>query len=127
MEISIVGKNIKRLREEQNLTQAELVRKAGVGKATINEIENGKRQSLNSNTINKISNALNVSAEELFMEDGKTEYCVTDIKEAFNLILSSDELTLNNKELTNIEKNLIEETLNDVLDFIIKKRERLNK
>ena len=122
MEISIVGKNIKRLREEKNMSQADLVRKAGVGKATINEIENGKRKNLNSNTINKISNALNVSVEELFIEDGQQEYCVTDIKEALNLILSSDELTLNDKELTDTERNLIEETLTDVFNFIIKKR-----
>ena len=127
MEISIVGKNIKKIREAQNMSQAELVRKAGVGKATINEIENGKRQSLNSNTVNKISNALNVRAEELFMEDDQEEYCITDVKEAFNLILSSDELTLNNEKLTNTERNLIEETLNDTLDFIIKKRKRFDK
>lgn len=125
MEISTLGKNIKRLRLERNMSQADLVRKAAVGKATINEIENGKRQSLNSNTINKISNALNASAEELFITDGSTEYCVTDIKEALNLILSSDELTLENSTLTESERTLIEDTLNDALDFIIKKRGKL--
>lgn len=124
--VSILGKNIKRLREFKNMSQAELVRKAGVGKATINEIENGKRKSLNSNTINKISTALNVAVEELFIDENKVEYYVNDLREAFNLILSSDELTLNNKELTNAEKLLIEETINDVLDFIIKRRNKLN-
>lgn len=122
MKISTIGKNIRRLRLEQKLSQADLVRKANVGKATINEIENGKRQSLNSNTLNKISLALNVNAEELFMEDGETEYCVSDIREAFNIVLSSDELMLDNSPLSNAEKHLIEDTLNDVLDFIVKKR-----
>ncbi|MDC4243523.1 helix-turn-helix transcriptional regulator [Clostridium perfringens] len=121
-----MGKNIKRLREYKNMSQADLVRKAGVGKATINEIENGKRKSLNSNTINKISIALNVPVEELFIDENKTEYSITDIREAFNLILSSDELTLNNKELSYNEKSLIEDTINDVLDFIVKKRNKLN-
>ncbi|BDU81779.1 helix-turn-helix domain-containing protein [Clostridium perfringens] len=124
--ISVLGKNIKRLREFKNMSQADLVRKAGVGKATINEIENGKRKSLNSNTINKISIALNVPVEELFIDENKTEYSITDIREAFNLILSSDELTLNNKELSYTEKALIEDTINDVLDFIVKKRNKLN-
>ncbi|EOU1124593.1 helix-turn-helix transcriptional regulator [Clostridium perfringens] len=124
--ISVLGKNIKRLREYKNMSQADLVRKAGVGKATINEIENGKRKSLNSNTINKISIALNVPVEELFIDENKTEYSITDIREAFNLILSSDELTLNNKELSYNEKSLIEDTINDVLDFIVKKRNKLN-
>ena len=91
MYISVLGKNIKRLREFKNMSQSDLVRKAGVGKATINEIENGKRKSLNSNTINKISIALNVPVEELFIDENKTEYSITDIREAFNLILSSDE------------------------------------
>lgn len=126
MYISVLGKNIKRLREFKNMSQADLVRKAGVGKATINEIENGKRKSLNSNTINKISIALNVPVEELFIDENKTEYSITDIREAFNLILSSDELTLNNKELSYTEKALIEDTINDVLDFIVKKRNKLN-
>ncbi|MDU1966387.1 helix-turn-helix domain-containing protein [Clostridium perfringens] len=126
MYISVLGKNIKRLREFKNMSQSDLVRKAGVGKATINEIENGKRKSLNSNTINKISIALNVPVEELFIDENKTEYSITDIREAFNLILSSDELTLNNKELSYNEKSLIEDTINDVLDFIVKKRNKLN-
>jgi transcriptional regulator with XRE-family HTH domain len=47
------------------MTQAELARKAGVSKATINRIERGHAQSVTFGTINKIARALQVDADVL--------------------------------------------------------------
>ena len=47
------------------MTQAELARKAGVSRATINRIEQGHAQSVTFETINKIARALAVDADML--------------------------------------------------------------
>ncbi|MCR6515336.1 helix-turn-helix domain-containing protein [Clostridium sp. LY3-2] len=125
MELSILGINIKRIRESKGMSQADLVRKANVGKATISEIENGKRQSLNSTTINKISTALDVSPEELFLEEGSCEYEVIDIKEALQIIFSSDDLTLNNIALSDNERKILEESINDTFNYILNRRNKM--
>lgn len=47
------------------MTQAELARKAGVSRATINRIEQGHAQSVTFDTINKLARALAVDADVL--------------------------------------------------------------
>ena len=47
------------------MTQAELARKAGVSRATINRIEQGHAQSVTFETINKLARALAVDADVL--------------------------------------------------------------
>lgn len=47
------------------MTQAELAKKAGVSRATINRIEQGHAESVTFETINRIARALNVDAEVL--------------------------------------------------------------
>lgn len=104
MAVSVLGINIKKLREEKNMTAYKLSKTAGVGVATISEIERGIRQSLNTSTVEKIAHALQISTDELFATEDNTEYVVTDIEQTINFILSSDELALDDKEMTPEEK-----------------------
>lgn len=47
------------------MTQAELARKAGVSRATINRIEQGHAESVTFETVNRLAAALNVDADVL--------------------------------------------------------------
>lgn len=59
--VSELGKNIKKLRKNKGFSSYKLAKNANVGISTISQIESGNRQSLNSNTIEKIATALEVS------------------------------------------------------------------
>lgn len=107
MEISILGKNIKRIREEKGWSAYKLYKKAGVGSATISGIESGTRQSLNSDTIKKIAKALSVTTDSLYSKDGETEYIVTDLSDTIDYIFKSQELTIDDEEMTQLEKEKI--------------------
>lgn len=61
-----VGKVVRQLRRELNLTQAELARKAGLyDSSTISKIERGETD-MTLSTVAKVSNALGVSPDVIF-------------------------------------------------------------
>src|SRR5215207_5074673 len=60
-----VGQEVRRLREERELNQAQLAVLIGTGPAAISRIENG-RQSPNSTTLEKLAKALEVEISDLF-------------------------------------------------------------
>ncbi|NFC86286.1 XRE family transcriptional regulator [Clostridium botulinum] len=124
MSISILGLNIKRIREEKGVSAYRLAKNAGVGVSTISQIETGKRQSLNSTTIEKIANALNTSTDTLMDIEENKEYVVTDIEQTVNLILTSDELVLDDIKLSTTEKLQIESALNATFAMIRNQRNR---
>ena len=57
-------KTLKELREGQFLSQADLAQKAGVGRDTINRLENGK-QKPTFRTIRKLASALGIESSEI--------------------------------------------------------------
>ena len=59
-----LGKNLKRIRTEKGITQGDIVRKIGVSRSFISNIENGKTNPTLS-TISKLAKALRVSTDEL--------------------------------------------------------------
>ena len=59
-----LGKNLKRIRTEKSITQGDIVRKLGVSRSFISNIENGKTNPTLS-TITNIAKALGVSSVEL--------------------------------------------------------------
>ncbi|WP_045905935.1 helix-turn-helix domain-containing protein [Clostridium botulinum] len=122
--ISILGQNIKKIRTEKGLSAYKLSKLAKVGTTTISEIENGKRQSLNSTTIEKIANALNISTDKLMDVEENKEYVVTDIEQTIKLVLSSDELVLDDIKLNETEKLQIESALNATFAIIRNQRRR---
>jgi transcriptional regulator with XRE-family HTH domain len=58
-------KELTRVREERGLSQQRLANASGVNKATINQIERGRR-SPNARTLEKLAEALNVEVADLF-------------------------------------------------------------
>ena len=59
-----LGKNLKRIRTEKGITQGDIVRKLGVSRSFISNIENGKTNPTLA-TIAKLAKAVGVSADEL--------------------------------------------------------------
>lgn len=57
--------NLKNAREKARMTQTELAEKSGVGRVTINRIENGELKETTLGTLIKLSRTLNVSLDEL--------------------------------------------------------------
>lgn len=127
MSISILGMNIKRIREEKGISAYKLAKEANISSATISQIESGNRQSLNSNTVEKIANVLGVGVDELFSTESNKEYIVTDIEQAMRFMLSSDELVLDDNELTEMEKEQIQSALDITFRSIRKQRELMGR
>lgn len=122
MSISIVGQNIKAIRESKNLTAYKLAKLAHVGGATISEIESGIRQELKSETLSKIANALNVTTDDLINAKDRQEYVVEDLEDTIDFLFSSDELTLKGEQLTVAEKDLLKRAIEQKIDEIIMMR-----
>ena len=60
MDIASLGLQIARRRKEQGLRQSDLAREAGVSRATVNALENGRSGELGFNKILKILSVLNL-------------------------------------------------------------------
>lgn len=58
---------IKELREKRGLSQAALSRMSGVSRPTIIRLENQDEVVINSKTLEKLADALNVSIKSLFL------------------------------------------------------------
>lgn len=63
----IIGKNVKKLRKAQKLTQLELANKCSVNREQISRIENGRRDYMHS-TLLEVCDALGISAIEVMTE-----------------------------------------------------------
>lgn len=107
-----LGQNLKRIREAQNLTQAELAEQADVSVSTIARIELGEGF-LTFKTIQKIANGLKIDIETLFLfqnfkntnpdynsflHDLNTLSRRLTTKEDYNFILNVMELYINTKK-----------------------------
>lgn len=57
---------LKSAREGANLTQKELSESSGVSRVVINQIENGKRTIVTSETLVKLAEALNCDVVDIF-------------------------------------------------------------
>ena len=65
----IVGKNIKRVRKERNLTQQKLSEVSGISRSYIGDLENGRRHSMSLDTLQKIAEKLEVTIFDLLNEE----------------------------------------------------------
>ena len=65
---SLFGKNVRRLREQRGLTQAELALKAGLNRSYLGGVERGQRRICMEN-IARLAQALAVSPDTLFREE----------------------------------------------------------
>ena len=117
MEISIIGKNIKKFRENKGWSLTKLKNETGVGYATLHDIENGKTQNLNSKNLEKIASALDKTPDELLgiVDYEVIEVEVGDLVSSINAIFESDELELDGVLLSDFDKNfLLDNFMNNI-------------
>lgn len=112
----MLGKNIKRIRENKKLGLNRTARKAGISGSYLSDIEKGKKQNPSMDTLKSISKALDTTIDELLQmepitkgnENDTSLTCIanksTDVKEIMELILSQPVLTLNGKILNDESK-----------------------
>lgn len=98
--MTILSENLKALRERAGYSIRKLSELSGVSKSVISEIENSKATKPRYETLEKLALALGVSIPTLTEMEIEHEYIVTDIREAFDVVLSQEGLTLNGKPLT---------------------------
>lgn len=58
------GCKLRRLREQKGLNQSELAKRSGVGRTTIVQVENGKREGLSIPSLILLARALDISLDE---------------------------------------------------------------
>ena len=117
MGISLLGKNIKEYRNKKGLSLKKLTEIAEVGYATIYDLENGKKQNINSTTLEKVATALETSKNELLGID-VIEHTVDDIPDTIDAIFESDELEIDGIKLTSKEKDILKSIYKNGIDVI---------
>ena len=117
MGISLLGKNIKEYRNKKGLSLKKLTEIAEVGYATIYDLENGKKQNINSTTLEKVATALETTTNELLGID-VIEHTVDDIPDTIDAIFESDELEIDGIKLTSKEKDILKSIYKNGIDVI---------
>ena len=117
MGISLLGKNIKEYRNKKGLSLKKLTEIAEVGYATIYDLENGKKQNINSTTLEKVATALETSTNELLGID-VIEHTVDVIPDTIDAIFESDELEIDGIKLTSKEKDILKSIYKNGIDVI---------
>ncbi|MCT2534469.1 helix-turn-helix domain-containing protein [Aquibacillus koreensis] len=108
----IVGERIRSLRKKQKLSQEELAHLAAIHPTYIGQLERGEKN-VTIDTLEKITNALNISLEELFRFSGLNK----DVDGAIVQL---------NKHLSEFSDQ-DRETLLDMINILIDWRDRTNK
>jgi len=125
--MTIIGDNIKKLRDLAGMSITDLSKASGVGRSTISEIESGKAQNPKSNTITAIAKVLGVNIGTLTEMEIEHEYVITDIEEAMELILSQENLMLHGQTLNDEAKVQLYNNIKMALQFASDSQKRNNK
>jgi transcriptional regulator with XRE-family HTH domain len=125
--MTIIGDNIKKMRDISGMSITDLSKASGVGRSTISEIESGKAQNPKSNTVTAIAKVLGVNIGTLTEMEIEHEYVVTDIEEAMELILSQDNLLLHGQPLNDETKVQLSNNIKMALQFASDSQKRNNK
>ncbi len=125
--MSILGENIKKLRDRAGYSIRKLSEVSGVSKSVICEIESGKAKKPRFETITKLAVALNVTPETLNDMEFEHEYIVTDVKEAFYIIMNQPNLTINGEEITPEAKLQLINSIKMALQFAEEIQEKSKK
>ena len=74
--LGTIGENVKKYRENANLTQAELAEKVGNGTASVSRIERGEKR-MKLETLRAVAEALDISVGLLFYQENQDELLLT--------------------------------------------------
>ncbi|NOW86750.1 transcriptional regulator with XRE-family HTH domain [Clostridium beijerinckii] len=121
-DISVIGENIQKIRSLKGVSAYEVAKRAGVGAATISEIESGKRKSLKSNTLEKIAAALGVSANDLMGDTETISFETDNIQDIVNIIDYIQDPILDSSPMTQNEKKDLLNGIETILNSIRYKR-----
>lgn len=121
-DISVIGENIQKIRTLKGVSAYEVAKRAGVGAATISEIESGKRKSLKSNTLEKIATALGVSPNDLMGDTETISFETDNIQDIVNIIDYIQDPILDSSPMTQIEKKDLLNGIETILNSIRYKR-----
>lgn len=72
--MNVLGENLKRLREDKELTQRELAKLSGINHSTISLLEAGRRPSPSIEVLNGLSEGLDIDFYKLLEELGIRVY-----------------------------------------------------
>ena len=125
--MTILGDNIKELRNTAGMSITALSDASGVGRSTISEIESGKAQNPKGNTINAIAKVLGVNTGTLTEMEIEHEYVITDIEEAMKLILNQENLMLRGENLNEEAKIQLSNSIKMALQFAVEAQKINNK
>lgn len=93
----MLGERIKELRTEQNMSISELAEKAGVAKSYLSSIERNKQTNPSIQFIEKISDALDVSVNDLLYDAGDVKIEDLD-KEWLEIVLEAMQSGVSKRE-----------------------------
>lgn len=122
--ISILGQNIRKIRNQRNLGVNELSRLSGVSRSSISMIETGKLKSLSNENLIKIADVLNVTRDTLLGLENNIEYDLTELSDIFKAILKTSDLRLDNIPLSYSELKELDIELKFVIKKLLLKREQ---
>lgn len=125
--MTILGENLKAFRERAGYSIRKLSELSGVSKSVISEIENGKATKPRYETLEKLSCVLGISIPTLTDMEVEHEYIVTDVREAFDVVLSQENLTLNGIPLTDECKMQLSNSIKMALQFVEELQSKSNK
>ncbi|AQR98142.1 helix-turn-helix domain-containing protein [Clostridium saccharoperbutylacetonicum] len=116
--VSIIGENIKKIRQHKNMSAVDLAQKADVSNATISQIENGRRQTLQADTLEKVAGALGVTTDHLLGDSDTVKFETNDIIDVLNIINYAEGITLDDIKLTDDEIQLLNISIKTTLNAI---------
>lgn len=66
--LKIIGKNIRKTREDANMTIKELAKRSGIKECSIKKIEEGEYYKLQLSHLNLLADSMNILSKVLLME-----------------------------------------------------------
>ena len=104
------GKLLRELRRSRNISQRELANKVGVDFTYISKLENDRLPPPAADTIQKISETLEVPGDLLLLQSGKISSDITEVlssnPDALKFMFEVKAMNLTNTEWQNLTNNL---------------------
>ncbi|MHB1131691.1 MAG: helix-turn-helix domain-containing protein [Chloroflexota bacterium] len=119
-EVVVDGLELRRLREERDLTQGQLAIKAGVVQSVISNLELGKKPRARISTVRGLARALSVPMERLLTDRGQR---IPDVKAPADLDLSDPNLRLVLQQLAELGPEDREVILKMIAPYVERARE----